>query len=465
MVKQLFSLITVGLLVAPLTFASSPVHESQLANGLKILVREDHRAPVVVSQIWYKVGSSYEPRGKTGISHVLEHMMFKGTPAIGPGEFARIIAANGGKQNAFTSRDYTAYFQTMQKDRLAVSFRLEADRMRGLLLDEDEIAKELRVVAEERRLRTDDSPEGLTYEQFYATSYMTSPYRNPIIGWMSDIKSLTAADLRAWYRRWYAPNNAILVVVGDVDPKEVFKLAETHFGPIPSREIIPPTPQPEIPQRGARRVTVKVPAKLPQVMLGYKVPVLKTAQQEDEVYALQVLAGVLDAGKSARLSRNLVRGKQLAAWAQASYSMTSRLDELFVLAANPTPDRTLNETEQALRNEIQKLREELISTPELARVVAQVVASEVYERDSMFYQGMRMGALETVGLGWNALEDYVERIQAVTPEQIRNVARKYLIDDHLTVATLEPLPVNDAQVGMSSSSVTSTNNITPGPTK
>jgi zinc protease len=445
------------MLVLPPAFASSPVHEFQLANGLKILVREDHRAPVVVSQIWYKVGSSYEPSGKTGISHLLEHMMFKGTPAIGPGEFARIIAANGGKQNAFTSRDYTAYFQTMQKRRLAVSFRLEADRMRGLLLNEDEIARELKVVAEERRLRTEDSPEGLTYEQFYATSYMTSPYRNPIMGWMSDIKSLTTADLRAWYRRWYAPNNAILVVVGDVDAKEVFKLAETHFGSLPSREIIAPSSQPEIPQRGARRVTVKVPAKLPQVMFGYKVPVLKTAQQEEEVYALQVLAGVLDAGKSARLSRNLVRGKQLAAYAQASYSMTSRLDELFVLAANPTPGHTPAEVEQALRNEIQQLRKELISAPELARVVAQVVASEVYERDSMFYQGMRMGVLETVGLGWNALEDYVARIQAVTAEQIRDVARKYLIDDHLTVAILEPLPAENAQhLGVSSTLVAST---------
>lgn len=454
--KQFLSITIIAMLVMSAAFAGSSVYEFQLTNGLKILVREDHRAPVVVSQIWYKVGSSYEPRGKTGISHVLEHMMFKGTPTIGPGEFARIIAANGGKQNAFTSRDYTAYFQTMQKDRLAVSFRLEADRMRGLLLNEDEIAKELRVVAEERRLRTEDSPEGLTYEHFYATSYMTSPYRNPIIGWMSDIKSLTAADLRAWYRRWYAPNNAILVVVGDVDAKEVFKLAETHFGSLPSRKIVPPTPQPEIPQRGARRVTVKVPAKLPQVMLGYKVPVLKTAQQEEDVYALQVLAGVLDAGKSARLSRNLVRGKQLAAWVQASYSMTSRLDELFVLAANPTPGRTPAEIEQALRNEIQQLREELISQPELARVVAQVVASEVYERDSMFYQGMRMGALETVGLGWNALEDYVERIQAVTPEQVREVARKYLINNHLTVAMLEPMPTKEAQLGMSLSSAAST---------
>lgn len=451
--KKILSLMIVVMLVVPPALASSPVHEFQLDNGLKILVREDHRAPVIVSQIWYKVGSSYEPRGKTGISHVLEHMMFKGTPAIGPGEFARIIAANGGKQNAFTSRDYTAYFQTMQKDRLAVSFRLEADRMRGLLLNEDEIAKELQVVAEERRLRTEDSPEGLTYEQFYATSYMTSPYRNPIIGWMSDIKSLTAADLRDWYRQWYAPNNAILVVVGDVDAKSVFKLAETHFGAVPSQEINAPTPQPEIPQRGVRRITVKVPAKLPQVMLGYKVPVLKTAQHEEEVYALQVLAGVLNAGKSARLSRNLVRGKQVAAWAQASYSMTSRLDELFVLAANPTPGHTPAEIEQALRNEIQQLREEIVTAPELARVVAQVVASEVYERDSMFYQGMRMGALEAVGLGWNTLEDYVERIQSVTPEQIRDVARKYLIDDHLTVAILEPVPTKDAQLKASSSSI------------
>ncbi len=439
MLKRLLSVVLVGM--SALTYAAPAVHEFKLDNGLKVLVKEDHRAPVVVSQIWYKVGSSYEPGGLTGISHALEHMMFKGTPTLGPGEFERIIAANGGSQNAFTSRDYTAYFEQLEKDRLEVSFRLEADRMRHLLLAEEDFAKELRVVAEERRLRTEDSPEGLTQEQFYAVAYVSSPYHHPIIGWMNDITSLRVEDLRHWYQQWYVPNNATLVVVGDVDPQKVLELAKTYFGPLQPHELPTLKPASEIPQRGERRLTVKAPAELPYVLLGYKVPVLKTAEQPWEPYALEVLSGILDGGGSSRLSHDLVRGSQLAASAGAGYDMESRLEELFTLTANPTPGHTMAELEQALRAQVKRLQEEPVSAEELSRVVAQVIAADVYQRDSMFYQGMRMGILETVGLGWGALDDYVERIRAVTPEQLREVARKYLTDDRLTVAILEPLPL------------------------
>lgn len=442
MPKHLDTLLFTGLLSATSAFAAAPVHEFTLANGLKVLVREDHRAPVVVSQVWYKVGSSYEPSGLTGISHLLEHMMFKGTPDVPGGEFSRIIAANGGNQNAFTSHDYTAYFQTLEKDRLEISFRLEADRMRHLLLKPEDVTKEVQVVAEERRLRTDDQPEALTQEQFLAAAYVTSPYRHPIIGWMQDIQAISPDDLRRWYQQWYAPNNATLVVVGDVDPAQVRALAEKHFSPLPASAPTPLKPAVEVPQQGERRIMVKTPAEVPYVTLGYKAPTLKTATEDWEPYALAVLEGILDGGASARLSRNLIRGGQVAADADAGYSPTSRLDELFVLAGNPAPGRTNAELEQALRTEVARLREELVSADELARVVAQVVAADVYQQDSMFYQGMRLGILETVGLGWNKLDDYVQRIQAVTPEQVREVARKYLTDDRLTVAILEPLPLD-----------------------
>jgi zinc protease len=431
--------------MSALTYATPAVHEFKLDNGLKVLVKEDHRAPVVVSQIWYKVGSSYEPSGLTGISHALEHMMFKGTPTVGPGEFERIIAANGGSQNAFTSRDYTAYFEQLEKDRLEVSFRLEADRMHHLSLAKEDFAKELQVVAEERRLRTEDSPEGLTQEQFYAIAYVSSPYHHPIIGWMNDIKSLQVEDLQHWYQQWYTPNNATLVVVGDVDPQKVFELAKTYFGPLPPHALPTLKPAAEIPQKGERRLVVKVPAELPYIILGYKVPVLKTAEQSWEPYALEVLSGILDGGGSSRLSHNLVRGSQLAAAAGAAYNLESRLEELFTLTASPTPGHTLAELEQALRAQVKRLQEEPVSAEELSRVVAQVIATDVYQRDSMFYQGMRIGILETVGLGWSALDNYVERIRAVTPEQIREVARKYLTDDCLTVAILEPLPLAGAR--------------------
>ncbi|MDG4554745.1 MAG: pitrilysin family protein [Candidatus Competibacter sp.] len=433
---------TLWLSVAPAAFAAMPVHEFTLDNGLKILVREDHRAPVVVSQVWYKVGSSYEPSDLTGISHLLEHMMFKGTPTTPGGEFSRLIAANGGDENAFTSRDYTAYFQTLEKDRLELSFRLEADRMRHLLLKPEDVSKEAQVVAEERRLRTEDQPEALTSERFNAAAYLTSPYRNPIIGWMQDIQALSLDDLKRWYRQWYAPNNATLVVVGDVNPTQVRDLAQKHFGPLPASELTPPKPAAEIPQLGERRIVVKTPAEVPYVLLGYKAPTLKTATEEWEPYALDVLESILDGGNSGRISRNLVRGAQIAAAAGSGYNPTSRLEELFLLAGNPAPGRTNAELEQALRAEVAKLREELVSPEELGRVVTQATAADVYQQDSLFYQGMRLGMLETVGLGWNKLDDYVQRLQAVTPEQVREVARKYLTDDRLTVATLEPLPLD-----------------------
>ncbi|MBS1223601.1 MAG: peptidase [Proteobacteria bacterium] len=431
-----------GLTLAPAAFAATPVHEFTLANGLKVLVREDHRAPVVVSQIWYKVGSSYEPSGLTGISHLLEHLMFKGTPNVPGGEFSRLIAANGGDENAFTSRDFTAYFQTLEKERLELSFRLEADRMRHLLLKPEDVTREAQVVAEERRLRTEDQPEALTQERFHAAAYITSPYRNPIIGWMQDIQSIRPDDLKRWYQQWYAPNNATLVVVGDVDPARVRELAEKHFGPLPPSDLTPPRLEQDIPQLGERRIAVKTPAEVPYVALGYKAPTFKIATEDWEPYALDVLDGVLDGGNSGRISRNLVRGSQVAAAAGTGYNPTARLEELFVLAGNPAPGRTNTELEQALRAEVTRLREELISQEELARVVAQVAATDVYQQDSLFYQGMRLGTLETVGLGWNRLDDYVQRIQAVTPEQVRAVARKYLTDDRLTVATLEPLPLD-----------------------
>ncbi|MDD1612405.1 MAG: insulinase family protein, partial [Methylococcaceae bacterium] len=307
MKKRLICAILLGLPVY--AAATEPkVSEHKLKNGLKVLVQEDHRSPVVVSQVWYKVGSSYEPGGITGISHMLEHMMFKGTDKLKPGEFSRIIAENGGDENAFTGTDYTAYFQTMNASRLAVSFELEADRMRHLHLLPDELKKELEVVTEERRMRTDDNPQAKVAEYFSAAAYTNSPYQHPVIGWPADIAHYTVEDLQAWYQRWYAPNNATLVVVGDVKTDDVFALAEKYFAELKPSEIKPIKPQTEMPQVGVRRIVVKAPAKLPYLTMGYKVPSLATAEQDGEAYALEVLAGVLDGGKSARLSSRLVRG-------------------------------------------------------------------------------------------------------------------------------------------------------------
>ncbi|MFN2348200.1 MAG: M16 family metallopeptidase [Thioalkalivibrio sp.] len=418
------------------------VHEFELANGMKVLVKPDNRAQVVVSQVWYGVGSAHEYGGITGISHALEHMMFKGTARYPSGEFSRIIAEQGGRENAFTSRDYTAYYQVLAADRLEIALRLEADRMRNITLPEDEFVQEMRVVQEERRLRTEDNPNALLFEQVNASAWLNSPYGIPVVGWMSDIQNYTVADMRAWYDRWYAPNNATLVVVGDVEPEAVHRMARRYFGPIKSRDLPDIKPRSETRQQGERRVTVRAPARVPAVLMGYKVPVLMTAEEDWEPYALLVAAGILDGGESARLARNLVREQELAAGAGAGYSAFSRLDTLFILSASPSQGTGLDVLETALTEALEQLKEAPASEAELERVKAQVVAREVYRLDSVEGQANQLGMLEKVGLGWRTLDEVTERVRAVTAEQVQAVAQKYFDADRRTVGWLEPLPID-----------------------
>jgi len=431
--------------VTALAPADERVHEQVLDNGLKVIVKEDHRAPIVTSQVWYKVGSSYEHGGLTGISHALEHMMFKGTERHGPGKFSEIISANGGDENAFTSRDYTAYFQSLAKDRLAVAFELEADRMRNLTLPAAEYAKEIEVVKEERRLRTEDSPTALTAERFSATAYLASPYRNPVIGWMSDLDALSVDEVRAWYRTWYAPNNATLVVAGDVDPQQVFALAARYFGPLKAERTGVSKPRAEPPQDGIKRVLVKAPAKEPYLIMGYKATQAGGAGPDWEPYALEMLASILDGGSSARLDRELVRGSEVAASVDADYNAFTRLPEMFSLDGTPGKGHSVGDLEQALRVQVERIKNEPVSPGELERVRNQVIASKVFEQDSVFYQAMQIGQLESVGLSWRLADQYVKRLSAVTADQVQAVARKYLTDDNLTVAVLAPQPMNGKQ--------------------
>ena len=439
-------LIRIGVLLLGVGLTGcSQVYETTLDNGLKIVVKEDHRSPVVVSQIWYKVGATSEPKGLSGISHVLEHMMFKGTTEHKAGDFSRIIAENGGRENAFTGRDYTAYFQQLEKSRLWVSFELEADRMHNLLLQEDEFRKEVQVVMEERRLRTDDEPEAQLYEKFMATAFQVHPYKDPIIGSMQDLRKLRIEDLRAWYHRWYVPNNATLVVVGDVRPGEVFTLARKYFASIPRAKLDPVSIPAEPPQKALRRVTVALPAEVPNLLMGYHVPQITGQANEWEPYALQVLTGVLDGGDSARFSKDLVRGSQVAASIDTEYSPSSPFPVLMVFSATPANGHTVADVEKAIRAEIERIKSEPVSDAELKRVKAQVVAGDVYARDSVFYQAMRIGMLETIGLKWQLLDESVGRIRSVTAEQVQKVAKKYLNEDNLTVGVLNPLPLSGAK--------------------
>jgi zinc protease len=418
--------------------AGTGIQSTELKNGMKVIVQENRRAPVVVSQVWYKVGGAYEHDGITGVSHVLEHMMFKGTEDNPAGKFSEIIAAHGGRENAFTSKDYTAYFQRISNEHLELCLRLEADRMRNLLLSEDEFIKEIEVIKEERRLRTDDKPTSLTYERFNAVAFANHPYRQPIIGWMEDLNSMNIDDLREWYQTWYAPNNATLVVVGDVRANEVFSLAKEYFGHLKPADLPQLKPRKEAKQYGVQRVEVRVPARVPFLVMGYKVPVLKSANDKDEVYALELLAGLLDGGNSSRFSRNLVRGSQIATSVGANYNLYAMRDSLFTLSAIPADGTSMDAMETAIIEQIQAVQDELPTEAELARVKAQVVASSVYEQDSSFYQAMKLGIMETIGLGWRTKDDYVDRINAVTAEQVQQVARKYFVEDQLTVAELVP---------------------------
>ncbi|NWG85924.1 MAG: insulinase family protein [Hydrogenophilaceae bacterium] len=442
-----------GIFLLPLLFAVSSstalavTAERTLANGMRVIVKTDTRAPVVVSQVWYRAGSMDEGYGETGVAHVLEHMMFKGTPAVPAGEFSKQIAAAGGRENAFTSRDHTAYFQTLQKDRLELALRLEADRMSNLVLAPEEFAKEIQVVMEERRMRTDDEPHSLLYENLMATALQAHPYRHPVIGWMNDLKNMTVADARRWYQRWYAPNNAALVVAGDVEPEQVFALAEKYFGPIPARALPERKALSEPEQTGMKRVVTRAPAKLPYLLMAWPAPKLNDPARDWEPYALQVLAGVLDGNASARLSQRLVRERKLATEVGAGYDETARGPVQFMVDATPAEGRSVDEVMAALKQELARVQREGIAEQELQRVKAQVLASQVFQRDSLFYQAMQIGQWTTAGLDYRLLDQRFERIRAVTAEQVREVARRYLIDDKLTLAVLDPLPMPAGKFG------------------
>jgi zinc protease len=443
MFRHLFALIAAA--AATAAGAQGVAQEHKLANGLRVIVKEDHRAPTAVHMVWYRAGSMDEVSGASGVAHVLEHMMFKGTKTVKSGEFSRRIAAAGGRENAFTNRDYTAYFQQVPKDALPLVMQLEADRMSNLLVTEAEFSREIKVVMEERRLRTEDQPRALVAEALNAEAYFAHPYRWPVIGWMNDLEHMRHADARNWYARWYVPNNAVVVVVGDVKADEVFALAQKYYGRIKARPLPERKPQLEPEQRGVRRAVVKAPAELPYLLMGWKCPVLRNVDQDWQPYALEVLAGVLDGNESARLNQSLVRNSRIASEVGAGYDATARGPGMCFLEGTPSQGRSAAELEAGLRAELARVVDNGVTEEELARVKAQVVASQVFKRDSIFGQAMEIGQFETTGLSYRDIDRVLERIKAVTAEQVRVATKQYFADDHLTVVVLDPQPLDQAK--------------------
>lgn len=411
----------------------SQVVEKRLSNGMLVLVLQESRAPLVSHQVWYRVGSRNEKLGKTGLSHLTEHLMFKGTDKIKPKEFSRLVQKAGGSDNAFTSKDYTAYFQNGPKTELRRWMELEADRMRGLKVDDQAFDTEKKVVLEERRLRTEDDPVSFLMEDTLAAAYKAHPYQWPIIGWHSDIESLTRQDFLDHYQRYYQPNNATLVVVGDVDPQEVLAMAEAVYGQIPAGPEPPRVTAKEPRQYGERRVVVQREAQLPYFLMAYHAP----NWESPDAFALELLVRLLSHGRSSRLYHKLVYKDRLALEAGADYDLDTADHSIFLFYGQPLPGKTVAQLERSLEAEIKKLQTDLVDDKELEKAKNQVTAAFYLSMDSLFYRGMVLGKLATTAR-WTLIKDFIPKIQEVTAEDIRRVARTYLTPENRTLGVLLP---------------------------
>ena len=409
------------------------VFAKTLPNGLEMLLLPDHKAPVAVIQVWYRVGSRNEVPGKTGLSHMLEHMMFKGTERHAAEEYSRIIARQGGNENAFTSADATTYFAKLASDRLDILLELEADRMRGLALRADEFEPERQVVAEERRMRVDDDPISYLRESLTATAFAIHPYRQPVIGWSEDIENWTLADLQSHYDQFYQPGNAVIVAVGDFEPEELAARIEHFFGTIPAGPAAPPMIIREEPPRGPRRIEVTRPAKLPFIILSYPAPNLSNP----DYAALEMLSVILSAGKSSRMRESLVREQQVALYAGASYRPTSVDDRTFTLSAQAQPETSAVAVEAALIAEVEKVRNAPPTAEEMRRARRQIESSFVFSQDSVFSRAMLLGHYAMAG-DWQRVDDYLAAIEAVTPADVQKAAQRWLDPQKRTTGILHP---------------------------
>lgn len=441
----IISIISYGCLSITMGFQPPKTTEYSLDNGLKVLLQEDHRSPVVLLSLWYKVGGSYEPNGSTGISHILEHMMFKGTDQHPDGEFKSLIANTGGDQNAMTSPDFTMYYETLPADKLKLGLTLEADRMQHLNFSTNAFNNEHNVVKEERLMRYDDNPQSLTWLRFRSIAFINNPYHQPVIGWHDDIQHYTKQALMDWYKTWYTPNNAEIIIVGDFDTKETLHMIQQRFSAIPPKATPPIQKHKQLTNLGSRSIAVTKPAKLPWIITGYNVPSLSTLALKDQwkAYALYTASAILSIDDSSRLPKHLIRDQKIAASADSNYSLYRLYDGLWTIDAVPAPKHTLEQCQQSITEEINSLKTTLVTDDELKRIKAHVIAYDVYKNDNLFERVMNLGVPEMSNNSWRDLVEFSNHIKQVTPQQIRQVAQEYFIDQNQTTATLIPSQPSD----------------------
>lgn len=410
--------------------------ETTLKNGLKVIIREDHRSPMVMTQIWYAVGSSDESGNLLGISHILEHMMFKGTQKVPNDEFTRLSRMYGGSINASTFTNYTNYYQLYPKTYFPLALELEADRMRNLLLRQQDFEPEVKVVMEERRLRTDDNPRSLAFERFKWIAYPTSHYRQPVIGHMKNLQNIQLKDVKKWYQDWYTPNNAVLIIVGDVDAENALRQVQKYFGDIPSRNTPPRNDVLEFDRVGYRHMELNLAVKVPNLYMAWNVRSLATAKNPQDAYALTIIKNVLDSGISSRLQDRLVRDKKVLTALSVSYDPYNRGDSLFSVSALPADGISLQEAEKAIQDEINILKTELIQPKEVERVTAKFVANLIYSQDDIVGQSKMIGNLEINGLSYRLIDQLPQHFETVTPQDIQRVANIYFVRDNLSTLYL-----------------------------
>lgn len=412
--------------------------ETTLNNGLKVIIREDHRAPIVMTQIWYAVGSSDESGNVLGISHVLEHMMFKGTQKVPDDEFTRLSRIYGGRINAATFTNYTNYYQLYPKKYFPLALELEADRMQNLVLRQQDFEPEIKVVMEERRQRTDDNPRNLAYERFKWIAYPTSHHRQPVIGYMKNLQNIQLDDLKKWYRTWYTPNNATLVIVGDVNAEQALKQVEKYFSAISQKTTPDRNDVLEFDRLGYRHMELSLPVQVPNLFMAWNVRSLATAKNPQDAYALTIIQSLLDGGISARLQDRLIRDKKLLTAISVSYDPYNRGDSLFIISALPSENVSLTEAQAAIEKEMNLFKTELVNQTELARVKNNFVSNLIYSQDDIIGQANMIGNLEVNGLSYRLMDELAQHYEKVTPQDLQRIANIYFVRDNLSTLYLSP---------------------------